>query len=202
MRGPFSFLPAWYRFQANAPEKIEMTRLVVLSGCSGGGKSTLLLELQRRGCICVAEPGRRIGAEELESGGGALPWLDMAAFARRALAMALTDLAAAEGASGPVFFDRSLVDAAAALEHVSGLPILRRVAETRYDDRVFMAPPWPELYRHDAERRHGFDDAVAEYERLLEAYSSLGYRIETLPKAGVAERADFVLERVHSASME
>ncbi len=51
-----------------------MDRFVVLSGCSGGGKSTLLAELRRRGHACVEEPGRRIIQEEARNGGQAVPW--------------------------------------------------------------------------------------------------------------------------------
>ena len=50
-----------------------MDRFVVISGCSGGGKSTLLAELGRRGHSTVEEPGRRIVAQELQQGGRALP---------------------------------------------------------------------------------------------------------------------------------
>ena len=60
-------------------------RFVILSGCSGGGKSTLLEELRARGHATVAEPGRRIVREEMTLGGNALPWIDPEAFARRAL---------------------------------------------------------------------------------------------------------------------
>ena len=41
-----------------------MNRFIILSGCSGGGKSTLLAELARRGFATVEEPGRRIVIEE------------------------------------------------------------------------------------------------------------------------------------------
>ena len=37
-----------------------VSRHVVLSGCSGGGKSALLAELSSRGFETVEEPGRRI----------------------------------------------------------------------------------------------------------------------------------------------
>jgi predicted ATPase len=55
------------------------------------------------------------------------------------------------------------------------------------------APPWPEIYITDTERRHGLGEAVDEYRRLLDVYPSLGYEPIILPKVGVAERADFVL---------
>ena len=171
-----------------------MNRFIVISGCSGGGKSTLLAELGRRGFAVVEEPGRRIVQEELERGGQALPWVDGAAFARRAIALALADRATAEAHGARVFFDRGLVDAASALQHLTGAPALESVARPHpYHRQVFLTPPWPEIYGTDPERRHGLDAALEEYERLLKDYPVLGYEVMVLPKVGVAERADFVL---------
>jgi predicted ATPase len=170
---------------------------VVLSGCSGGGKSTLLAEIQRRGHAVVEEPGRRIVKEELQGDGKALPWRDAVAFARRAVAMSLADLDGAQAQPGLVFFDRGLVDAACALEHLTGEPASTvHGGRLRYHPMVFLAPPWPEIFVADPERRHGFDEALAEYERLERAYPALGYEVVILPKVGVAERAAFVLARL------
>jgi predicted ATPase len=169
-------------------------RFVVISGCSGGGKSTLLVELAHRGFAVVEEPGRRIVREERACGGVALPWVDGTAFARRAFAMALADRSAASQWSGWIFFDRGLIDAAVALQHLTGEPALYLIGNThRYHRRVFLTPPWPEIYANDSERRHGLDAAIAEYERLLRAYPSLGYEVIVMPKIGVSDRADFVL---------
>lgn len=172
-----------------------MSRFVILSGCSGGGKSTLLDELAERGFTVVPEPGRRIVAEELAGAGAALPWIDPAAFARRAMALALDDLAAHRYTPGWVVFDRGLVDAAAALEHATGASAAEIVrASPRLHRTVFLTPPWPEIYVRDAERRHGFDEAVAEYERLAALYPALGFEVMVLPKTSVAERADLVVQ--------
>jgi predicted ATPase len=171
-----------------------MDRFVVISGCSGGGKSTLLFELQRRGYAVAEEPGRRIIAEELRSSGQALPWNNLAAFAERAVEMSLHDRTRARKMSGVVFFDRGLIDAAAALEHATGRSTLRTYSSERYNPRIFMVPPWPEIHAHDAERRHGLQEAIEEYERLLVAFSSLGYTIEVLPKVGVSQRADNIIQ--------
>lgn len=173
------------------------SRHIVVSGCSGGGKSTLLGELERRGFPVVPEPGRRIVEEERRGTGAALPWVDLAAFARRALCVAAADRVRAAGLAGWVFFDRGLVDAAVALEHATGEPtpaVLRRF--DRYHSTVFLTPPWPEIYRTDAERPHAFAEALAEYERLLGAYPALGYRTVALPQATVGERADFLLRHL------
>ena len=172
------------------------TRFFVISGCSGGGKSALLHELARRGFAVVEEPGRRIIAEERDASGRALPWIDLAAFARRAVEMSLQDRRDAKDKAGPIFFDRGLIDAAAALEYATGEKVLRRYAAERFHDCVFMAPPWPEIYGKDADRRHSLDSAIAEYERLVQAYTSLGYAIQILPKTGIAARAELVIEQV------
>jgi predicted ATPase len=173
---------------------MSINRFVILSGCSGGGKSTLLAALARRGHAVVPEPGRRIVAEETASGGTALPWIDMAAFARRAIEMALTDRRKAIGRAGWVFFDRGLIDAAAALQHLTGEPALEPLRQTNcYHRRVFLTPPWPEIYANDAERRHGLTEAVAEYERLREAYRDLGYETIVLDRTDVETRADILL---------
>jgi predicted ATPase len=159
----------------------------------------LIAELGKRGHAVVDEPGRRIVKEELARGGSALPWLDGVAFARRTMATALADRAAAGSLDGWVFFDRGLIDAAAALEHMTGKPVLTTLGQAnRYHRRVFLAPPWPEIYETDPERRHGMDVALAEYSRLLETYPSLGYEVLILPKVGVSERADFILNTLEA----
>ncbi|MCW8057406.1 AAA family ATPase [Agrobacterium tumefaciens] len=173
-----------------------MDRFIILSGCSGGGKSTLLAELARRGFATVEEPGRRIVIEETRNNGTALPWIDIEAFARRAIAMALEDRQK-RPADGLVFFDRGLIDAASALRHVSGDGFIDTLKNThRYNPLVFLTPPWPEIYRGDDERRHGFDAAVEEYERLVRDYETLGYDSVVLPKSGIEDRADFILARI------
>jgi len=173
-----------------------VNRFVAISGCSGGGKSTMLAELRRRGHATVEEPGRRIVAAELAQGGRALPWVDLAAFLYRAMALARADLEQARGLTGWVFFDRGLVDAAAGLQRVSGAAL---PTASPYGRVVFLAPPWPEIYRTDPERRHGFDEAVAEYDHLRETYGALGHDVVTIPRVDVAARADFVLRRLASA---
>jgi predicted ATPase len=171
-----------------------MENFVTISGCSSGGKSTLLSELRRRGFATIDEPGRRIIAEELKRGGRALPWMDAVAFARRAIEVSLADRAAAEVGARWVFFDRGLIDAAAALEYLTGEPVVKRLGLIYRDNkRLFLAPPWPEIYVLDQERRHGLAEGVAEYDRLIGVYLSLGYDIHVLPKVSVAERADWVL---------
>jgi predicted ATPase len=182
----------------NAPAAVASSRFVVVSGCSGGGKSSVLAELAQRGHAVVKEPGRRIVEAEMRANGRALPWVDLDAFLARILDLARADLAARHP-SGWVFFDRGLIDAAVALAHVSGTPLHDTLRTApRFHRRVFLTPPWPEIYVEDEVRRHDLTSATAEYERLLAAYPALGYDITLLPKTSVSARADCILKTLRA----
>jgi predicted ATPase len=170
-----------------------LPRFVIISGCSSGGKSTLLEELARRGHATVLEPGRRVVRDEQASGGTALPWANTAAFVDRIVALAESDYAAASANPGWTFFDRGLIDAVSALGQLNGTGIRPELlAAYPYHPQVFLTPPWPEIYVTDGERQHGLAEAEIEYERLLREYPALGYKVLLLPKVSVTTRADFV----------
>jgi predicted ATPase len=176
-----------------------MTRRVVLSGCSGGGKSTLLAALAAQDYRVFPEPGRLIVQQEVQLGGTALPWADAKAFATRIIDMSIAFHAAAVG--DIAFYDRSLIDAVTWFEQ-SGTPLpavyADVVATYRYDPQVFLTPPWPEVYQTDAERQHDFDDAVAEYNALLESYPAKGYGVTVIPRLPVPDRVDWILAQVQT----
>jgi predicted ATPase len=111
--------------------------------------------------------------------------------------MAIEDRRRAADLPGIVFFDRGLIDAAAALHHATGEDVLTPlVTAHRYSRTVFLTPPWPEIFAGDDARRHDLAATVAEYDRLVEIYAKLGYEIAILPKSPVAERVEFVLDRL------
>jgi len=170
-----------------------LNRFIVLSGCSGGGKSTLLAELARLGHAVVEEPGRRVVRREMARGGDALPWLDMEAFARACIEVALQDRVEAGRHTGWVFFDRGLVDAGSALQAATGESMANLVAENPYNPKAFLTPPWPELFHNDGERRHSLEESVAEYERLQKDFAAAGYEIAVLPRVSIEDRASRIL---------
>jgi predicted ATPase len=107
--------------------------------------------------------------------------------------MARSEREAAKDAPSWTFLDRGLIGAAVALEYLTGEPIERTLQADHYHVRVFLTPPWPNIYSTDAERRLGLVEARAEYERLATAYPRLGYEVVVLPRVPVSRRADLVL---------
>lgn len=171
-------------------------RRIVISGCSSGGKSTLLAELAARGFHTIEEPGRNIVREALATGSDALPWVNPDAFVRKAIEYASQSLTTVSTLKEPVFFDRSAIDALAHFERLSIAtpPDLKALGEAcLYSSPVFFVPPWEALYEQDDERPLPFEEAVREYDWLRLAYPRRGYAIIDLPKVSVAARADFML---------
>jgi predicted ATPase len=167
----------------------------LISGCSGGGKTALVSALRQRGEAVVEEPGRRVVKAELESGGRALPWLDMAAFARKAIELANADLESMQTDVDRVFFDRGLIDAAVALERAEAIPLVTSLASApHFYNSVFFAPPWRKHFSQDRERQSSWEDALEETHALKRAFAELRFSLVELPMVSVAKRADFVLK--------
>jgi predicted ATPase len=170
--------------------------LVVVSGCAGAGKSSLLQEMARRGYSVQPEPGRQIVKEELFIGGDGVPWKNAARFIELCASRAMHFYNTAAPTDRPVLFDRSFLDNIRGFADL-GIPVPEALTEAsrryRYAPRVF-TPPWKELFTNDAERRHTFEAAEAEYAALLTMYAANGYEIELIPRGPVSRRATF-LER-------
>jgi predicted ATPase len=175
----------------------QADQLVILSGCSGGGKSSLLAELGRRGWPIWEEPGRQIVKEQVFIGGDALPWDDVGKFVELTISRSIHNLVMAARAGRRAFFDRGIVDQISGYERLNRpvpAPLVAAAERFRCHDTVFMMPPWREIFRNDAERRHGFEDAAASYPGLLRSYARFGYRLVEVPRLDIGARADVVLD--------
>ena len=159
----------------------------------------MLNELADRGYRVFAEPGRQIVKEQNFIGGDGIPSKDVDKFVELCVSRSMHNMISAAATKSYVFFDRSIIDNFNGLEQMkAGAPAhIRKAVETfRYAKKVFMAPPWPELFRTDAERTHSYEDAVAEYVTLIPAYERLGHEVVILPKVSVRERVDFILQEL------
>ncbi len=178
--------------------KHEQARFFVLTGGPGSGKSAIIEALHEAGYARAPEAGRAIIQDQVAIGGSALPWNNPALFAEVMLSWDIRSYREAQQSTETVFFDRGVVDVLGYLRLV-GLPtpehINQAVATFRYNQRVFIAPPWEEIFVTDHERKQDFATAVRTYEAMITAYGENGYELIELPRTSVDRRMRFVLER-------
>lgn len=184
--------------------RCEQNKLIVISGCSGGGKSTLITELGKKGYAVVHEVATDIVREQLALNGDKTPWENPNAFCELLIARSIEDFYRAKAMAAVfgelIFFDRSY------LEGIRYYKTLNRIDTNKYDsfmndlryfDTVYMAPPWEEIFCQTKERKHSFKKSVDDYERLLSFYPKCGYKTIGLPKVDVSSRIQFILSSIH-----
>lgn len=136
--------------------------------------------------------------DQMTIGGTALPWADRALFAELMLSWDMRSYHLAAGATGPVIFDRGVPDGAGYLR-LCGLAVPGHIRTAidrfRYNTTVFIAPPWPEIYERDAERRQSPEEAERTHHAMVATYGECGYELIELPRRPVPERVAFILER-------
>ncbi|MCP3734871.1 AAA family ATPase [Sphingomonas sp. RP10(2022)] len=173
--------------------------LHVITGGPGSGKTSLIDALAAEGVRHMPEAGRAIIQDQVDIGGTALPWSDREAFAALMLAWEMRSYREAAWAPGPIVFDRGIPDVIGYLR-LCGLPVpapaLRAAELRRYAHTVFIAPPWPAIFRRDAERKQTLAEAEATYHAMVDAYSALGYVLVQLPLVPVIDRVRFVREQI------
>lgn len=180
---------------------ITEDRFFVITGGPGSGKTTLIEALAARGLARSIEAGRAIITDQVSIGGNALPWADRGAFAERMFNWEMRSYHWAQSIKGPVIFDRGIPDVIGYLTLVK-LPVPEYMdsaaRQFRYHGNVFIAPPWPEIFGQDTERKQTFEEARATYEVMVETYTAYGYKLITLPLASVEERVEVVTKEIFS----
>jgi predicted ATPase len=179
-----------------------MNKLIVISGCSGGGKSTLISELEKQGYSVIPEVGRRVYQERMKVK-KEFTAEDYKNICEEIIAKSVIAYQHAEKIISPladaIFFDRCFLEC---VSYYQSLKIKdsdkydELVSDSRYFPTIFMTPPWKDIYCQDDERKHSFEDALAEYQLLLKYYPRFGYDLIELPKTSVQERIEFILGAV------
>ena len=175
---------------------IHKPNIFVFTGGSSSGKSSIIAELRGRGHTCIPEAGRIVVQKEQAAGGDGLPWVNLARFRDRIFEKSVEAFKATEETVEPVFFDRSFLEALSC-SHALGITPpqehLQAVRDLRFNQTVFITPPWQEIFTNDAERKTTFEAAVKDYEMNRRVYAEAGYDLAEVPKGSVGERAEFVL---------
>ena len=172
---------------------IEKSNFFVFTGGPGVGKTTLLRQLESLGELVVEESARAVIREEMAAGGDGVPWKNPERMCRLCAARDIAVFERMAGETRRVFFDRGIMDSYGA-NGIQPWPELEiAVAMRRYNPKVFVFPPWREIYATDAERKQDWAEAEATFGKIMVALPKLGYSPVVVPIRSVKARARFVL---------
>jgi predicted ATPase len=170
--------------------------IVVIIGGPGTGKTTLIDALVSRGYCCYPEISRQVTMEAKKQGIEQLFLENPLLFSELLLEGRKQQFRNAQDEPhDTIFIDRGLPDVLAYMHYIgdsypAGFDLACR---QHVYSKIFVLPPWEEIYISDDERYENFEQAKLIYSHLTETYRKYGYDLIEVPKGTVEERIGFIL---------
>lgn len=178
--------------------KILKKEIIVITGGPGTGKTTIIEALIEQGYACFPEISRQITLEAKKQGIEQL-------FLERPLLFSELLLEgrkkqhqqATNDQAEIVFLDRGIPDILAYMHYIGdSYPAFFDHASKEHEySKVFVLPPWEDIYESDEARYENFEQAKLIYNHLLETYQNYGYHLIEVPRGTVEERIKYILSQ-------
>ncbi len=181
-----------------------------MTGAPGTGKTSVINRLEKHGFYCLHEVIRDMTLEAKEKG-------DLNPSASNPIAAVsdpmlfnyniLTNRVrqfekASEIKESFTFFDRAIPDVLAYMDFFNqkyGNDFINACTTNIYD-KVFLLPPWKEIYISDNARFESFEEATQLHEYLSQTYQRFGYDLVEVPFGTIKERMDFILNSLDATT--
>lgn len=175
------------------------TRKIVITGGPGTGKTSVIEALEGHGYYCFHEVSREIIREAQSKGIDQLFLEDPLLFSELLLEGRIKQHRDAGNSTAHlVFLDRGVPDVVAYMNYFGNdyPPVFNRVCREYTYDRVFILPPWKQIYTDDNERYETYEQAVEIHDELARSYVEHGYEPVEVPQGTVAQRTSFILDHL------
>ena len=173
--------------------------IIVIIGGPGTGKTTIINGLVAKGHCCYPEISREVTLEAKKQGIEQLFLEKPLLFSELLLEGRKKQFQnATKEPHEIVFIDRGIPDVLAYMHYIGdSYPATFDAAcrEHTYS-KIFILPPWEEIYISDAERYENFEQAKLIYNHLTETYQNYGYKLIEVPKDTMNNRILFILDEI------
>lgn len=180
---------------------MKEAKFYVITGGPGVGKTTLLSALKNKGFLVVPEDARRIIQEQMQTNGEGLPWKNKTLYAELMFEASLNTYQknVNEIYDKTIFFDRSILDTIC-YRNMEDMPVSEEldklVHACPYNQKVFILPPWEEIYQTDNERKQTWEEAVYTFDKMKQTYLQYGYEVIEVPKNSIEHRCEFIMNQI------
>lgn len=177
--------------------KILKKEIVVIIGGPGTGKTTIIDGLITKGYCCYPEISREVTMEAKKQGIEQLFLENPLLFSELLLEGRKKQFHNANNEPHEVvFLDRGIPDVLAYMHYIgdSYPSFFDQACRDHLYTKIFILPPWEEIYISDDERYENYEQAKLIYNHLVETYEKYGYNLVEVPKGTVEERINYILE--------
>ena len=173
--------------------------IIVITGGPGTGKTTIIDGLIEKGYMCFPEISREIITEARKQGIEQLFLEKPLLFSELLLEGRKKQFQKAEQHTDSILFlDRGIPDILAYMHYIGdSYPAFfdENCRQNKYT-KVFLLPPWQEIYQSDEERYENFEQAKLIYNHLKETYENYGYELIEVPQDHLENRILFILDEI------
>tara|TARA_B100000497_G_scaffold125670_1_gene162618 strand:+ start:1172 stop:1714 length:543 start_codon:yes stop_codon:yes gene_type:complete len=172
-------------------------RRIVLTGAPGTGKSSTVNALANLGYSIMPEVSREYWDQTGYGSGGTDPWRNLISFSKAIWKLRVNQYIEAKNLSGAIFYDRSVIDVLAYID--AGNKDINEAMNAKlypYDKKVFIFPPWEDIYSQDDGRWEPFSTCQLVHDSVMKTYTSLGYNMIEVPRCSIEDRAKFIIDLV------
>lgn len=173
--------------------------IIVIIGGPGTGKTTLIDGLVQKGFCCYPEISRQVTAQAQQQGIEQLFLENPLLFSELLLEGRKKQFHDAhQEPHNIVFLDRGIPDVLAYMHYIgdSYPPFFDEACKEHIYTKIFILPPWEDIYVSDQERYENFEQAQLIHDHLVETYQNYGYELIEVPKDTVDKRILFILDQI------
>jgi predicted ATPase len=173
--------------------------IIVIIGGPGTGKTTIIDGLVENGYCCYPEISRQVTAQAQQQGIEQLFLENPLLFSELLLEGRKKQfLDAHQEPHNIVFLDRGIPDVLAYMHYIgdSYPSFFDSACKEHIYSKIFILPPWEDIYVSDQERYENFEQAQLIHDHLVETYEKYGYELIEVPKDTVDKRILFILEQI------